>query len=162
MKRGGTDGADGTHGTYEERTVRGKRKIPDKQELLPTGLRLYGFLVKLAPNDAPGAVLAPNLLLAAQSGGIFYAFTEATLEGKLVLAVLFIASIFSWSVMVTKMRIVPLAKKKNERFLQRLRADRQPLRLSDSHGQSHASPLFSLSPPPSPHPPLHPFRAPPL
>ena len=89
-------------------------------------------------------MLAPNLLLAAQSGGILYAFTEATLEGKLVLAVLFIASIFSWSVMITKMRIVRLARKQNERFLQRFRADRQPLRIYESQGRFDGSPLFSI------------------
>lgn len=107
-------------------------------------LRVRGFLAKLAGNDAPGAVLALNLLLAAQSGGILYAFTEATLEGKLVLAVLFIASIFSWSVMITKMRIVRIARKQNERFLQRFRADRQPLRIYETQGRFDGSPLFSI------------------
>jgi biopolymer transport protein TolQ len=107
-------------------------------------LRVLDFLGRLATNDAPEAVLAPNLLLAIQSGGILYAFTEATLEGKLVLAVLFIASIFSWSVMITKMRTVRLARKQNELFLQRFRADRQPLRIYESQGRFDGSPLFSI------------------
>lgn len=107
-------------------------------------LRLPGFPAKLAANDAPRSVLAPNLLLAAQSGGILYAFTEATLEGKLVLAVLFIASIFSWSVMVTKMRMVRLARKQNDRFLQRFRSERQPLHLYEAQGRFDGSPMFSI------------------
>ncbi|HTD16306.1 MAG TPA: hypothetical protein VK673_14075, partial [Chthoniobacterales bacterium] len=91
---GSTDGTYGTPGTCGRQTANRERRTGNGEP----SLRLWDFLAKLATNDAPGAVLAPNLLLAAQSGGILYAFTEATLEGKLVLAVLFIASIFSWSV----------------------------------------------------------------
>jgi biopolymer transport protein TolQ len=88
--------------------------------------------------------LAPILLLAAPSGGLIYAFTEATLEGKLVLLALFVASIFSWSVMVTKMRVVRLSRKKNEQFLQRFRSERQPLRIYESKMRFDGSPLYAI------------------
>ena len=58
-------------------------------------------------------------MVAAQTGGLVYAFTEATFEGKLVLTALFVASIFSWSVMVTKIRVVRLAEAQNDRFTAR-------------------------------------------
>jgi biopolymer transport protein TolQ len=88
--------------------------------------------------------LAPILLLAAPSGGLIYAFTEATLEGKFVLLALFVASIFSWSVMVTKMRVVRLSRKKNEQFLQRFRSERQPLRIYESKMRFDGSPLYAI------------------
>jgi biopolymer transport protein TolQ len=89
-------------------------------------------------------VLAPIVLLAATSGGLIYAFTEATFEGKLVLLALFVASIFSWSVMVTKMRVVRLSRKKNDQFLQRFRSERQPLRIYESKVRFDGSPLYAI------------------
>jgi len=83
-------------------------------------------------------------VLAAQSGGILYAFTEATLEGKLVLATLFIASIFSWSVMVTKIRVVRIARRRNEEFLEQFRSDRNPLRIYESQLRFDGSPLYAI------------------
>ncbi|MBV8586282.1 MAG: MotA/TolQ/ExbB proton channel family protein [Verrucomicrobia bacterium] len=87
---------------------------------------------------------ALHLVLAAQSGGILYAFTEATLEGKLVLATLFIASIFSWSVMVTKIRVVRIARRRNEEFLEQFRSDRNPLRIYESQLRFDGSPLYAI------------------
>ena len=37
------------------------------------------------------------------ASGLVYAFLESTIEGKLILIALFLASIFSWAVMVTKL-----------------------------------------------------------
>src|SRR6516165_4081688 len=85
-----------------------------------------------------------TFLLGAQSGGLVYAFTESTFEGKLVLATLFVASIFSWSVMVTKIRVVRLARVQNERFLELFRSDRQPLKIYESQVRFEGSPLFSI------------------
>jgi biopolymer transport protein TolQ len=89
-------------------------------------------------------VLAPILLLAAPTGGLIHAFTEATYEGKLVLLALFVASIFSWSVMVTKIRVVRLSRKKNNQFLQRFRSERQPLRIYESQARFDGSPLYAI------------------
>ena len=83
-------------------------------------------------------------LLASQTGGLVYAFTQATVEGKLVVATLFVASIFSWSVMVTKIRVVRLARTQNERFLAQFRSDRQPLRIYESKERFDGSPLYAI------------------
>ena len=61
--------------------------------------------------------------------GLVYAFVESTFEGKLVLLTLFLASIFSWSVMVTKMRYLHFAKRQSERFAALFHRDRTPLRI---------------------------------
>ena len=60
---------------------------------------------------------------------LLFAFRESTLPGKLILLVcLFVGSIFSWSVMVTKIRVLQYARRRTEDFLEQFRADRQPLR----------------------------------
>jgi biopolymer transport protein ExbB/TolQ len=81
-------------------------------------------------------------LLAA--GGLLFAFEHATIAGKIVLAVLLIGSVFSWSVMITKMRVVQFAKKQTLRFRGAFRKDRQPLRLFESNARFTGSPLFNV------------------
>lgn len=66
------------------------------------------------------------------------------MPGKTVLLCLFIASIFSWSVMVTKMRMVGLAKKQSAKFLDLFRSHRQSLHLYESQLRFDGSPLFSV------------------
>ena len=89
-------------------------------------------------------MLVLTSLVAAQTGGLVYAFTEATFEGKLVLTALFVASIFSWSVMVTKISVVRLAKAQNDRFLHLFHSDRQPLKIYESKVRFEGSPLYSI------------------
>ena len=55
------------------------------------------------------ASLLPGTFLAT-SGGLLYAFEQATLPGRLVLLALFLGSVFSWTVMVTKFRVVKRAQ----------------------------------------------------
>lgn len=78
------------------------------------------------------------------SSGIVYAFLEATFEGKLVLLVLFIGSIFSWSVMITKMRMLRFAKKQSECFMEVFRQDRQPLQIMAQKMSFEGSPLYHI------------------
>ena len=59
--------------------------------------------------------------------GLVYSFLESTIEGKIVLLVLFFGSIFSWSVMVTKIRYLHFAGRQSERFSALFRRDRVPL-----------------------------------
>jgi biopolymer transport protein TolQ len=78
------------------------------------------------------------------AGGLLFAFEHATIAGKIVLAVLLIGSVFSWSVMITKMRVVQFAKKQTARFRGAFRKDRQPLRLFESNARFTGSPLFNV------------------
>jgi biopolymer transport protein TolQ len=77
-------------------------------------------------------------------GGLFFAFEHATVAGKIVLLTLAIASIFSWSVMITKMRVIRFARKQTARFLEAFRQDRQPLRLFERNARYPGAPLFNV------------------
>ena len=59
------------------------------------------------------------------TGGMSYAFAKSTLAGKVVIFVLFILSIVSWSVMFTKFKQVRSAEKSGSDFLRALRAEEQ-------------------------------------
>src|ERR1700736_3521898 len=78
------------------------------------------------------------------SGGLIFAFDHATIAGKLVLLLLAIGSIFSWSVMITKLRVIQFARKQNARFLAAFRQDRQPLRLFEKNARFPGSPVFNV------------------
>ena len=87
-------------------------------------------------------LISPLQFLAA--GGLVFSFEHATVAGKAVLFILAIGSIFSWSVMVTKMRVVQFARKQTDRFLAVFRQDRQPLRLFESNARFPGSPVFQV------------------
>jgi biopolymer transport protein ExbB/TolQ len=77
-------------------------------------------------------------------GGLVYAFAHSTVPGKTVLFCLFIGSIFSWSVMITKFRLVRHARAQSGRFLELFRADRQTLRLYEAGARFEGSPIFGV------------------
>ena len=78
------------------------------------------------------------------SGGLLFAFEHATVAGKVVLLTLAIGSIFSWSVMITKMRVIRFERKQTARFLEAFRQDRQPLRLFERNARFPGAPLFNV------------------
>src|ERR1700731_870368 len=78
------------------------------------------------------------------SGGLVFAFDHATIAGRLILLLLAIGSIFSWSVMITKLRVIQFARRQNARFLAAFRQDRQPLRLFEKNARFVGSPLFNV------------------
>ena len=72
---------------------------------------------------------------------LLFAFRESTLPGKLILGFLFVGSIFSWSVMVTKIRVIQFARRRTAEFLDQFRADRMPLRIYESGVDYDGAPL---------------------
>src|SRR6187402_2970599 len=90
------------------------------------------------------AMLLPTLFLANSDGGLFYAFENSTLPGKTILLLLFVASIFSWSVMVTKFRVIRHAQRRRDQFLDLFRADRQPLRIYTDRLRFEGAPVFAV------------------
>jgi len=76
--------------------------------------------------------------------GLLYAFQESTLEGKIILLALFFASIFSWSVMVTKIRVLQQAKRRSRQFASIFRRDRNPLHVFERGISFEGSPLFEI------------------
>ncbi len=84
----------------------------------------------------------PNVL--ATAGGIFYAFSVATIAGKAVMFVLFILSIISWSVMFSKFKQVRLAEKSGADFLNTLRAEERFVEIFKQGKTWKDCPLFEL------------------
>lgn len=77
-------------------------------------------------------------------GAIDFALRESTLPGKIIILVLFVASIFSWSIMVTKFRVVRHARRQNELFLADFHSDRAPLRIHEAGRRYAGAPLFHV------------------
>ena len=75
---------------------------------------------------------------------LLFAFRESTLPGKLILLFLFMGSIFSWSVMVTKIRVIQHARRQTELFLELFRADRVPLRIYEGGETYDGAPVFEI------------------
>ncbi len=88
--------------------------------------------------------MAVTLLPIFASGGILFAFENSTLSGKLVLLSLFIASIFSWTVMWTKWRMIHRAQRRRDQFLDLFRTDRQPLRIYTDRLRFEGAPVFAV------------------
>src|SRR5689334_17040592 len=88
--------------------------------------------------------MTPALFVPLASGGLVYAFSESTLPGRLVLLSLFIVSIFSWAIMLTKFRVINAARRADARFRTAFRADRQPLRLYEEGEHFDGSPLYRV------------------
>jgi len=77
-------------------------------------------------------------------GGLLFAFEHSTVAGKVILGCLLVGSIFSWSIMITKLRVVRFARQQTDRFRSAFRKDRQPLRLFESNARFAGSPLFNV------------------
>ncbi len=84
----------------------------------------------------------PAVVIAAS--GIFFAFEEANVAGKVVIVLLLIGSIFSWSVILTKLGSVSAAKRGNRKFLREFRRDRRPLRLYEMRLPFRGSPIAAV------------------
>jgi biopolymer transport protein TolQ len=78
------------------------------------------------------------------AGGLVYAFQESTMPGRIILILLFTGSIFSWTVMVTKFRVIRFAQRRRSQFLELFRADRQPLRIYTDRIRFEGAPVFAI------------------
>src|SRR6187401_3853107 len=87
-------------------------------------------------------MLVPEIVAA--GGGLLFAFDHATIAGRIVLTLLAVASIYSWSIMITKLRVIRFARKQNARFLAAFHKDRQPLRLFEKNAHFPGAPLFNV------------------
>src|SRR5690349_18710832 len=101
-----------------------------------------GGRLSLSKGLRMAAMLFPSTFLA--SSGIVFAFENSTLPGRLIIFALFLASIFSWSVMVTKFRLIRHAKRRRELFLLDFRSDRQPLRIYTERVRFEGAPVFAV------------------
>jgi biopolymer transport protein TolQ len=74
--------------------------------------------------------------------GIVYAFWHSNVAGKLVIVLLLLGSMFSWSVMVTKFVMIRRARAETQRFLRRFRTARKPLAIYQSRDAYPDSPAY--------------------
>ena len=66
------------------------------------------------------------------------------LSGKLIVIILFVASIFAWTVMISKYRELRAAQRMSFRFLQAFRREGHPLALFLRRQRFEASPLYRI------------------
>ena len=74
--------------------------------------------------------------------GVGFAIRQSNMAGKLIVVILFIGSIFAWSVMLTKMREMRLARIMSHRFLQAYRKESHPVALFLKRSRFEGSPLY--------------------
>ncbi len=77
-------------------------------------------------------------------GGIVYAFQHSNYAGKAVILVLMLGSIFSWSVMGSKIYMIRRARKETRRFLKRFRTARKPLAIYQNREAYPDSPSYAV------------------
>ncbi len=76
--------------------------------------------------------------------GLIFAIRESNLAGKLILIILFVGSLISWSVIFSKWYQLRLAQKNNINFIHSLRSDRNPLHIYLKKKYFLRSPLYAL------------------
>src|ERR1019366_8534228 len=78
------------------------------------------------------------------SGALQFAFEKATTEGKITILVLFVLSLFSWTIIITKFRQLHLARKWARRFFDAYSASRDPLDIRRKAEEFTGAPAYQL------------------
>ena len=73
-----------------------------------------------------------------------YAIQNATLEGKITVGVLFLLSLFSWTIILTKFRQLHIARKASKRFYEVYSATRDPLDIKKRGEEFEGAPAWEL------------------
>jgi biopolymer transport protein ExbB/TolQ len=90
------------------------------------------------------SLAAFSVFLGESGGGLVFAFSKSTVPARTILLMLFIGSIFSWTVMITKLRVLRLAKRQRDHFLRNFREERQPLKLYTERIRFDGTPIFNV------------------
>ena len=73
-----------------------------------------------------------------------FAFEKATTEGKITILVLFVLSLFSWTIIITKFRQLQLARKWARRFFTAYISSRDPLDIKRRNESFRSAPVYQL------------------
>jgi biopolymer transport protein TolQ len=76
--------------------------------------------------------------------GFWFAIRESSWPGVVVCVVLAVLSCFSWAVMVSKLRVVSRASRRDRQFLEGFREERDPLSLYEKEGLVQGSPMSGV------------------
>jgi biopolymer transport protein TolQ len=83
-----------------------------------------------------------HLLIAASA--LQFAFEKATPEGKVTIGVLLILSLFSWTIIITKMRQLFIARTASRKFFEAYNATRDPLDIKRKGEEFDGAPAYDL------------------
>jgi biopolymer transport protein ExbB/TolQ len=78
------------------------------------------------------------------SGALQFAFEKATTEGKITILVLFVLSLFSWTIIITKVRQLHIARKWAKRFFAAYGSTRDPLDIKHRGDVFRGAPAYQL------------------
>src|ERR1035438_9993587 len=78
------------------------------------------------------------------SGALQFAFEKATIEGKITIGSLFILSMFSWTIIITKFRQLWIARKAAKKFFAAYGATRDPLDIKKRGAEFDGAPAYQL------------------
>ncbi|MFO1475626.1 MAG: MotA/TolQ/ExbB proton channel family protein [Verrucomicrobiota bacterium] len=78
------------------------------------------------------------------SGALQFAFEKATTEGKITISVLLILSLFSWTIIITKIRQLLIARKSSRKFFAAYSATRDPLDIRRRNEEFPGAPAYEL------------------
>jgi biopolymer transport protein TolQ len=78
------------------------------------------------------------------SGALQFAFEKATLEGKITISALICLSLFSWTIIISKIRQLYIAKKWAKRFLAAYESTRDPLDIRRKGQDFEGAPVYHL------------------
>src|ERR1035438_10484269 len=85
-------------------------------------------------------VLKPMLA----SGALQFAFEKATPEGKTTIGALFLLSMFSWTIIITKFRQLYIARRAAKKFFAAYNATRDPLDIKKRGEEFDGAPAYQL------------------
>ena len=85
-----------------------------------------------------------QMVLPLPVGGLIYGLQQSNAAGKVIVVVLFVGSIFAWSVMVTKIRELRLARRSSRAFMSAYRKEVNPAALFLKRQQYDPSPLYRI------------------
>jgi biopolymer transport protein ExbB/TolQ len=78
------------------------------------------------------------------SGALQFAFEKATTEGKVTIAALLMLSLFSWTIIITKLRQLYIARKWAKKFFAAYHATRDPLDIKRAGENFEGAPAYQL------------------
>src|ERR1022692_3686379 len=78
------------------------------------------------------------------SGALQFAFEKATIEGKITIGALFILSMFSWTIIITKFRQLYIARKWAKKFFTAYAATRDPLDIRNKKEDFEGTPAYQV------------------
>jgi biopolymer transport protein TolQ len=88
--------------------------------------------------------MIPSPLHHLADNSLFYAFEELSLSGIIICVSLFVLSCFSWSVMITKFRMILKARRQTEQFTEAFRDCKNPLNLYQEGTHLTGTPLYNV------------------